>query len=362
MKTLFDQTQFSGLSLKNRFVRSATNDRSADKKGQATEVLIKAYENLAKGGVGTIITGLTRINDSESLLTGQMSISDDSYIEGYIELTNRVHKYNANIIIQLTYNGSQNADAESGKAFGPSAIEDIFYKVTPKEMTKEDIYDMEVSFAKAALRAKKSGFDGVQIHVAHGYLLSKFLNPYYNRRNDEYGGSLENRSRAVIETYQKVRSAVGEDYPVIMKINCDDFMDQGLSLEDCIKVCKLLENLGIDAIEISGGSPSSREGEGLARNVTPKNESYFKEFSEVIAKEINIPLILVGGNRNFDKLTDLINKTSIDYIALSRPLVREADLINRWKNVDKLPAKCISCNQCFNEEAVGITTKCIFNK
>ncbi|GFZ33403.1 oxidoreductase [Clostridium zeae] len=362
MKTLFDQTQFAGLTLKNRFVRSATNDKAADKEGHATEELLKIYENLAKGGVGTIITGLTRVSDFESLLPGQMSISNDSYIDEYIELTNRVHKYAANIILQLVCTGIQNPSIENGIAWGPSAVEDLYYKAIPMEMTKEDIYNMENAFAKGALRAKKAGFDGVQMHVAHGYLLSKFLNPYYNRRKDEYGGSPENRARAIIETYQKIRESVGKEFPVLIKINCDDFMDQGLSLEECLNVCKSLEKAGIDAIEISGGSPSSRLGEGVIRNIKPENESYFKQFSEVIAKELNIPLISVGGNRNFDKLTDIINETSIEYLSLSRPLIRESDLINRWNNGDRLPAKCISCSKCFSRGEDQTITKCIFNK
>jgi 2,4-dienoyl-CoA reductase-like NADH-dependent reductase (Old Yellow Enzyme family) len=361
MKTLFDQTQFAGLTLKNRFVRSATNDKAADKEGHATEELFRIYENLAKGGVGTIITGLTRVSDFEALLPGQMSISNDSYIEEYTELTRRVHKYSANIIIQLVCTGVQNPTIKSGIAWGPSAVEDLCYKTIPKGMTKEDIYNMEESFAKAALRAKKAGFDGVQMHVAHGYLLSKFLNPYYNRREDEYGGSPENRARAIIETYQKIREAVGKEFPVLIKINCNDFMDQGLSLEECVEVCKSLDKAGLDAIEISGGSPSSRPGEGVIRNVRSESESYFKQFSQVIAKAINIPLISVGGNRNFDKLTGLINETSIEYISLSRPLIRESDLINRWNSGDSLPAKCISCNKCFSRGSEEGATTCIFN-
>lgn len=362
MKTLFNQTQFAGLTLKNRFIRSATNDRAADKEGHVTEELLKIYEDLAKGGVGTIITGLARVSDSENLLSGQMSISNDSYIDEYLELTSRVHKYSANIILQLVCTGAQNTSAENGVAWGPSSVEDLYYKIIPKEMTKEDIYDMEDAFAKGALRAKKAGFDGVQMHVAHGYLLSKFLNPYYNRREDEYGGSPENRARAIIETYQKIRDAVGKNFPVLVKINCNDFMDQGLSSEDCLNVCKTLERAGIDAIEISGGSPSSRPGEGVIRNIKSENESYFKDFSEVIAKEINIPLISVGGNRNFDKLTNIINETEIEFISLCRPLIREADLINRWNAGDRLPAKCISCSKCFSREEDKTITKCIFNK
>lgn len=358
MKTLFDETYISGMKLKNRFFRSATNDHAADKEGHVTEELLQIYENLAKGGVGAIITGLAHVTDAEKLNEGQMGIYKDSFIEEYKPLTDAVHQYDARIIIQLVCNGVQNRSTADGLLWGPSAVEDLAYQQAPKEMTKEEIRIMTESFAEGALRAKKAGFDGVQIHAAHGYLLSKFLTPYYNRRTDEYGGSVENRARALLETYTAIREAVGEDFPVLVKINSDDFMDQGMCFAECRYICQLLERAGISAIEVSGGSPSSRRSEGVIRKVTPENESYFKQYAAEIAREIKTPVILVGGNRDFNRLTDLVNQTDIEYISFCRPFIREADLIKRWNSGDQTPAKCISCTKCFSGHGA---TQCIFN-
>lgn len=349
MKSLFDQTQFSGLKMKNRFIRSATYEGFADDRGHMTEELFQIYEDLARGGVGTIITGLAFVTDLEQPAPGQMGISDDSFIDDYKKLTGMSHRYNANMILQITCLGSQTFLNDSGGKimWGPSAVEELSYKTIPQEMTTQDIRLAQTAFADAALRAKKAGFDGVQMHVAHGYLLSKFLTPYYNTRKDGYGGSIDNRARMVLETYQAIRAKVGTEYPVLVKINSDDYMSQGMSFAECKYVCQRLAEAGVNAIEISGGSRSSRPNEGPIRIITPKQEAYFKPYAAEIAQKINVPVILVGGNRDFKILTEIINQTAIEYIALARPLLCESNLINRWQSGDLQHAKCISCNKCF---------------
>ena len=357
-KTLFDQTQIASMKLKNRFFRSATYDGVADEGGHLTERLFQVYENLAKGGVGTIITGLTAVIGSEQRIPGQMGIYDDTFIEEYKQMTEMVHRHEANIILQIACLGSQSSP--KGKAdktlLGPSAVEDLSYKVTPKEMTKQEILAVQTAFADAAFRAKQAGFDGVQIHGAHGYLLSKFLTPYYNRREDEYGGSIENRARMVLETYKMVREKVGPEYPVLVKINSEDYMEQGMTFAECKYVCHELAKIGIDAIEISGGSSSSRPNEGSARKISIEQEAYYKAYAAEIASEISTPVISVGGHRDFAATTGILNETAIEYIALCRPLIYESDLIKRWKNGNMERAKCVSCNKCFRRDG----TKCVF--
>lgn len=358
MKTLFDQTQFAGMTLKNRFIRSATYDGLADERGHMTEELFQVYENLAKGGVGTIITGLALVSDREEPIPRQMGIYDDSFIAEYKKVTEMSHSYNTKIILQIACLGSQTSPGANGKImWGPSAVEDLGYKTMPKEMTAQDILFVQTAFADAAFRAKQAGFDGIQMHAAHGYLLSKFLTPYYNRRSDSYGGSIENRARMVIEAYQAIRAKVGQEYPVLIKINCEDFMDQGLTFDECKYVCKKLAELGVNAIEVSGGSQSSRPDQGVVRMIKPEQEAYFKPYAAELAQEINIPVILVGGNRNFESLTEILNQTAIEYFALCRPLICESHLINHWLSGDLKKAKCVSCNKCFRRGG----TKCIFN-
>lgn len=358
MKTLFDQTQLAGMNMKNRFVRSATYDGRADALGHVTPKLIELYEGLAKGGVGTIITGLTNVTDLEKIVPLQMAIYNDSFIPEYRELTDAVHRHGANLIVQLVCNGAQNRSQNEGVLWAPSAIENEPTAAGATEMTKEDIVTMENAFISGAVRAKKAGFDGVQLHVGHGYLLSRFLTPYYNRRTDEYGGSTENRARVVVEICKGIREAVGADYPILVKINCEDFMEeQGFTFEECRIVCKLLKQAGLSAVEITGGTALSRRGEGTIRKVTTETESYFKQYAAKIAEEIDIPVLSVGGHRDIKKLTELVNQTKIQYISLCRPFIREPDLIQRWAGGDTSPAKCISCTKCF-----GMETQCIFNK
>ncbi|MBM7868279.1 NADH:flavin oxidoreductase [Heliobacterium gestii] len=358
MKSLFDPTTLAGMQLKNRFIRSATHDGVADASGHMTDALLQIYENLAKGGVGAMITGLAYVSDLEQPITGQMGIYDDSFIDDYKGLTETVHRYDAKIILQIACMGSQTFPAHGKIMWGPSAVEDLFYKTTPQEMSVEDIRLAQRAFADAALRAKQAGFDGVQIHGAHGYLLSKFLTPHYNRRTDGYGGGIENRSRMVIETYQAIREKVGPEYPVLTKINGDDFMDQGMTFSESRYVCERLAELGIDAIEISGGLGSSRPNEGTVRTITTEQESYFRSYAAQVAEEIDVPVILVGGNRNVAALTDLINQTAIEYISLCRPLIRESDLVNRWQSGDVTSPLCVSCNKCFRRGG----TVCVFHR
>jgi len=359
MKSLFDQTNLAGMKLKNRFIRSATYEGLTDERGHLTEELFQVYENLAKGGVGTIITGLTYVTALEEHNPQQMGIYDDSFVAEYQKLTEMSHRYEAKIILQITCMGSQTSSGKSGKVmWGPSPIMDLGYKTTPQEMSLQDIRFVQEAFAAAGLRAKQAGFDGVQLHGAHGYLLSKFLTPYYNRRTDGYGGNIENRARMVLETYQAIRDRVGPKYPIFIKINCDDFMDQGLTFSDCKYVCNKLAELGINAIEISGGLLSSRPNEGTIRVTKAGQESYFKAYAAELAQEISMPVILVGGNRAVAPLTEILNQTSIEYFALCRPLICESDLINQWRSDELKHAKCVSCNQCFHPEG----TSCIFNR
>lgn len=357
MKTLLDKTNFAGINLKNRFIRSATYDGLSDDYGHMTEELFQIYKNLAKGGVGTIITGLTYVTDLEQSYPRQMGIYDDSFIEEYKKLTEMSHRYNANIILQISCIGSQTIPG-SKTIWGPSPIEDLHYKTIPQEMTKQEILLVQTAFADAALRAKKAGFDGVQMHVAHGYLLSKFLTPYYNHRTDGYGGSIENRARMILETYKAIRAKVGPEYPILIKINCEDYMSQGMTFEECKYVCKKLVKVGVSAIEISGGSPSSKRNKGPVRKLSAELGSYFKSYAAEIAEEIDVPVILVGGNRDFELMTEILNETSIQYCALSRPLICESNLINRWQRGELMHPKCISCNKCFQTRG----TTCIFNR
>lgn len=335
---IFDKTKINNLQLKNRLFRSATWEGLADDDGCISEELIDIYERLAKGGVGSIISGFTTVIENDSYLNGMARFYDDKYIKMAKKLTDTVHKHNCNIIIQIAIGGY---DKKSGN-------------IPPYEintLVEEDIKNIIISFKDAAVRAKKAGFDGVQIHLAHGFFLSRFLSPNFNQRNDEYGGSILNRSRIIFEIYKNIRKAVGDNFLVIAKINSEDFIQGGLTMEDSLTTCKVLGDIGIDAIEVSGNYTSRM---GIKAG---ENEAYFVEFAKELKKISDVPVILVGGHRSIENMNEILNSTKIEYLSLSRPLIKEPELVNRWQRGDTRPSTCVSCNGCYNTYA----HMCVFN-
>lgn len=366
MKTLFDKTNLGTINMKNRFLRGALWIALADEKGHMTNELSDVYEELARGGVGTIVTGYAFVTENEQPNPRMMGIYDDSFIPEYKEFTDKIHRLGSNIIMQIVYGGFMTEfNVGERVIWGPSTTKNEVTGTLSKEMTKEDIKYLVNAYAEAALRIKKSGFDGVEIHGGHGYLVSQFLSPYYNKRTDEYGGSIENRGRFVFEIFKAIREKVGEKFPILIKLNSSDYVKEGgLTIEDSLYVAERLAELGIDAIEVTGGNESIEE--VMKNNLGPSRtkvaiskdrESYFKEYAIKLAKRINKPVILSGGNRHFDVMEGLLNDTNIEYFSLSRPLTAEPDLINKWYSGDLKKPKCKSCNQCYKTYG----KRCIFN-
>ncbi|MGV8979553.1 NADH:flavin oxidoreductase [Clostridium sp.] len=364
MKDLFEKTSINKLEVKNRFIRAATWDEMAEDNGHINDATIERYEDLAKGGVGLILTGYAFISKDEQPNTKMFGIYDDSFIEEYKILVDSVHKHGSKIAMQIVYGGSQSEHPKASemKIYGPSAVKNILTGITPMEATKDDIKAIVGKFKDAALRVKKAGFDAVEIHAAHGYLLSQFLTPYYNRRTDEYGGEIHNRARIIYEVIEEIRNTVGMGYPIMIKINFDDFMqkNQGLTKEESIEVFKKIDELGIDMIEPSAVNLSSGEDKvPFFKGInTIEKQSYFKEAAMNIAKEVKAKVILVGGNKNINLMDEILNTTEIEYFSLSRTLLCEPDLINKWMANKEYKPKCISCNKCWD----AVPNSCIFNR
>ncbi|MGL5380377.1 NADH:flavin oxidoreductase [Clostridium sp.] len=366
MKTLFDKTKILDMNMKNRFFRGALWEDLADDKGHMTKELSSIYEELAKGGASTLITGYAFVTKDEKPNPGMMGIYDDSFIPEYKEFTDKIHKLGSNIIMQIVYGGFMTEFNISKRIiWGPSTMQNECTGTWAKEITKDEIKYLVKAYADAAKRVKESGFDGVEIHSGHGYLLSQFLSPYYNKRKDEYGGSIENRGRIIFEIYEAMRTAVGKEFPILIKLNSADYTKEGgLTKDDSLYVAKKLAYLGINAIEVTGGNESIKEVSdnnlGAARTKitsSKEKESYFKDYAIKLAKEIDIPVILIGGNRHLDVMEDLLNNSNIQYFSLSRPLTAEPDLINKWESGDRKKPKCVSCNQCYNTPG----KRCILN-
>ena len=246
-KGIFDETKIKSLKLKNRIFRGSVIDCSF-KDGHISEAGLKLYEDLAKNEVGTIFTGTAVVSDYNAFDDNpEFRIDKDEYIEEYKKLTDLVHKNNANIFIQIIHNGL-NTQSTNEKIYAPSAVQIMGQNRLATEMTKEDILRIEDDFVKAAIRAKKSGFDGIEIHSAHLYLLSEFLSPNMNKRTDEYGGNDENRARFLVETIKKVREAVGNDIILSLKIDSENDEKNGITEQGFLTACKLGEKAGLDLI------------------------------------------------------------------------------------------------------------------
>ncbi|MGL6064471.1 MAG: NADH:flavin oxidoreductase [Fusobacteriaceae bacterium] len=366
MKRIFDKVKLGNLEMKNRIIRGALWEDLADEKGHMTPELSAIYEELAQGGAGTLITGYAFVTKDEQPNPGMLGIYDDSFIEEYQEFTNKIHKYKTNIIMQIVYGGFM-TEFNVGERiiWGPSTMQNENTGTWAKEITKEEIKILVKAYADAALRVKKSGFDGVEIHCGHGYLLSQFLSPYYNKRNDEYGGSIENRGRIIFEIFTAMREAVGNDFSIWIKLNSADYVKEGgLTENDSMYVAKKLSQLGIDAIEVTGGNESIKEvGEnnlGAARQkviVSKDKESYFRDYAKKIAEIVETPIILIGGNRHIDVMEDILNSSKVSFFSMSRPLTCEPNLVNIWMSGNLKKPKCVSCNKCYFTEG----KRCIFN-
>jgi 2,4-dienoyl-CoA reductase-like NADH-dependent reductase (Old Yellow Enzyme family) len=305
--------------LENRFIRAAIGEKPTQ--GQVNESILDLYQGLAQGGVGTMITGFTLVDETEKNFP-MLALYDDSFTEGHKKLTGLVHKYNKNIILQLVYVGSYiMGDADGMTILAPSAVENLNTKIIPQEISVEQIKRIQQKFAEAALRAKNAGYDGIEIHAAHGFLLSQFMTPYYNRRTDAYGGTAQNRARMTVKTYEAIRRAVGEDFPVWIKINVTDGFEGEVSFDDVLYLCSELTKKGINAIEISGAFSK------FAKDA----RSFFKDEAAKIAAENDTAIILTGGNTDLKEMTEIVNSTKISYFGMARALMKEPDLINRFK-------------------------------
>ncbi|MBM3302556.1 MAG: NADH:flavin oxidoreductase, partial [Deltaproteobacteria bacterium] len=230
----------------------------------------------------------------------------------------------------------------------------------PKEMTKQDIVRLVEAYAAAAARSRKAGFDGVQLHGAHGYGINQFLSPAWNKRGDAYGGSPKKRYRFLAEVLEAVRGAVGDDLPVLIKLSVHDYYEGGLVPEEAVGIARRLAEDGIDAIEVSAGSAASFGGKVPARTKIRKeeDEGYLVELAAQVKEAVKVPVITVGGIRSLKTINDILTQGKADYVAMARPFIQEPDLIKRWKSGDTRRAACISCNGCFETGLQGLGISC----
>ena len=345
----------------NRFVRSATHLGGADDStGEISIAEIKRLTEIAAGGAGTLITGLAFISPEGRSFKGEWGIHNDDRISDVVSLSEEVHKFGSNLIVQICHGGGQReaSVAAGSTSFSPSGGIHPNCDFETEPLSRDGIRKITEDFAAAALRAKKGGADGVEIHAGHGVLLTQFLSPFVNKRDDEYGGSLENRSRIFYEILSSVRQAVGDGFNIWYKVSISEGTENGYSSEDGTALSIDLLNKGVDGINVSSGTNyAGAMGSPVILGVSAgESEAPFAEYARELKKHASDRqiIILTGGLRSLPVMAELIHNGTCDLLAISRPFIAEPDLINRWHEEDNRPTACISCNACFKTAKYGL--------
>lgn len=363
MATVFEPTTLAGIRMRNRLVRSATWEGMADPEGLVTEGLVLFYSALAAGEAGLIISSYLYIDRVGRQSIGQLSAASDDCIVGLSKIAQAVHETGGSIVGQIVHCGGQ-ANREfngSVQPVAPSSVDSPGYLEIPRALSDSEVEGVIDRFVAAAARLKSAGFDGVQLHGAHGYLLSQFLSPSRNLRSGSFGGSLEKRARVTLEVVRRIKAKVGVGFPVMIKMNCSDFHDGSMTNDDAVAFARLLSRAGIDAVEISGGTPGAGK-KGAVRSdiLGPQDEAYFRSLARPIRTAVpEVPLMLVGGLRSLEVIEDVLEKGEADYFSMSRPLIREPDLPRRWRMGDRRRAACESCLKCFGPTRRGEGVRCV---
>lgn len=364
MDILFTPAKIGSLTLPNRLVRSATAERMADDHtGQPQPRLIDLYRQLVQGGVGLIITGHMYIHPLGKAHPAMTGIYSNDLIPSLSNLTQAVHQEGGLIAAQINHGGMLCRPEYVNGALTPSDIESPNLSQKARQMTEEDIREAIGAFGLAARRAKEAGFDAVQVHAAHGYLINEFLSPWSNRRKDEWGGAIKQRMQFLHEVCAEVRLQVGADYPLLIKLGMLDGVQGGLTVEDNLQVVAELHHMKLDAVEFSGGIS-----DGFNFNVRKgirktEDEGYFLPIIRQARPLTPLPFLAVGGFRSRSVMERVIQSGEADFISLCRPLICEPDFPNRLRSGEQNKSRCISANNCWeNEPGEGIGCKCPLDK
>ena len=357
---LFTPGEIGFLELPNRLIRSATAERMANDKGFPLPTLTNLYRTLIQGGVGLIITGHMYINPDGKCHPEMTGIYTDEILPQLSKLVKTVHQEGGKIAVQVNHGGGKCSLETVQQAISPSAAEqDSIYNRQTRDMTGEEIRKTISDFAQAARRGKEAGFDAVQIHAAHGYLVSQFLSPLTNQRDDEWGGSLSNRRKFLREVCLAAREQVGPDYPLLIKFGIADGCEDGLSLEDGLETLQNFESWGLDGVEISSGF-SGELFACIQKGINkPADEGYFLPFVKQARLKTALPILAVGGFRSRNLMERVLLSDAADFISLCRPLIREPNLPALFEAGEETDSDCLSANLCWPKNiGEGISCKC----
>ncbi len=344
--SIFSEGRIGRLVLPNRLVMAPVDTNFADYEGKVSEKMLAYYGMRAGGGVGMVIVENSQIEGPRGKNTiRQLCVSDDRFITGLKRLAFAIHKHHVPAILQLHHAGRQTTREITGglQPVAPSPIPCKNLGERPRALTKNEIEEIENRFAKAAVRAKTAGFDGVELHGAHGYLIGQFMSPYTNHRKDAYGGDFEGRMRFPLRIIEKVRAAVGDDYPILFRLSADEFVKGGITLEESKKIAKRLEEAGVDALDVSAGIYES-----LVTILEPMSyrEGWRVYLARGIKEVVSIPVITVGNIRYPKTVEEILSRGDADFVAMGRALIADPEwpIKAREDREDEI-RYCISCNE-----------------
>lgn len=328
----------NGTSIKNRLGKSAMSEALGGRDGRDTDGLTTLYQRWAQGGTGLVITGNVMIDHNHLGEPGNTIIEDESNLDNLKQWAYASKENGATAWMQINHPGKQSPNYLNKVPVSPSAIplgkglDKMFNK--PRALAEDEILALIERYSTTASIAEKAGFDGVQIHGAHGYLVSQFLSPLHNQRTDRWGGSLENRMRFAIEVFRGMRKTTGSDFSVGIKMNSADFQRGGFTFEESMEVAQTLSQEGIDLIEISGGSYEQPSMTGVTKDSTKAREAYFLEYAEAMRQRIEAPLMVTGGFRTTQGIQDALASGALDIVGLARPLAVDPDFSNKLLSGD----------------------------
>ena len=355
MPNVFEPLEIGKLKIPNRFVRSATYYALSDQDGFISNGSIELMKSLAEGEIGLIFTGYAFVSKHGQVFPDMNGIDRDEHIPIYRKMTRAVHQQNGKIAMQIAHGGVQATHAAKGSgdyiAVSSAGVHPDFGR-SPRELTEDDIDQIIKDFGQAARRVEDAGFDGVQIHGAHGYLVSEFLSPVTNQRKDKWGGRLENRMRFLIEVIRSIKKQVSDDFPVMIKLGCRDYLDEAeiLTIEEGQQVASACEKEGLALIEISHGMVDKNFRKMMEKINSVDKEAFMLADAKAIRSVVSLPLCLVGGIRSLYVAENIIAAGHVDCVSVCRPFIREPDLVKHFKNGEKTKADCISCRGCFNRD------------
>ncbi len=317
MAQLTEPLKSSKLKLNNRIVMPPMATKKADEDGHVTDALLDYYDEKSRGGyLSLIIIEHCYVDLQGRAHERQLSVSDDSTVEGWKKLAEAIHKNRVKVAMQINHAGS-GADNGGLEIVGPSAVSRPGKQVVPIELTRVQIQEIVEAFRLAAKRAKNAGFDAVEIHAAHGYLLNQFYSPLTNLRTDEYGGAIQNRIRIHLEVIRAVREAVGDEFPILLRLGGCDYMDGGSTIEDSVFAACEFEKAGVDILDLSGG---------FCGYINPHatTPGYFSDMSLAVKQKISIPVILTGGITTAVQAEKLLETGAADLIGVGRAILKDS--------------------------------------